>query len=378
MRVLGLSSGTSHDGVDAALVAFAPAADGESLRARVLHHATTPYEPAVRDAIRAALPPGRVGLGDVCALDTMLGKAFADAAAEALRAAGPADLICSHGQTLFHAAVDGTLQLGQPAWIAERTGLAVVADVRARDVAAGGEGAPLVPVLDLMLVAGRPGRWGALNIGGIANLTVAVPGEVRAYDTGPGNALLDAAALTLTGRPYDRGGALAARGTVLPDLLDRLLAEPYYARTPPKSTGKELFCPDYLDGLLDGHAAADVLATLTELTAATVAAEIRRHRLDTVVVSGGGVHNGTLRSRLAELAAGAALVPSEDLGLPADAKEAVLFALIGWLTWHGLPASVPASTGAATARVLGSIVPGSGPLRLPPPLRTPPRRLTVR
>jgi len=375
MRVLGLSSGTSHDGIDAALVSFVP--DGDDLRARLLHHATTPYEPALRAAIRAALPPARVGLGEVCALDTLIGKAFAAAAAGALAAAGPADLVCSHGQTLFHAATDGTLQLGQPAWIAERTGLPVVADVRARDVAAGGEGAPLVAVLDLLLLADRAGRRGALNLGGIANLTVAVPGEVTAYDTGPGNALLDAATLALTGAPYDRGGALAARGAVVTDLLDRLLAEPYYARTPPKSTGKELFNGAYLDGLLTGYAPADVLATLTELTAATVAAEIRRHRLDTVAVSGGGVRNGTLLGRLAALAPGAELTPTDGLGLPADAKEAVLFALVGWLTWHGLPAAVTAATGARAARVAGAVVPGATPLRLPPPLAGLPRRLRM-
>ncbi|MDG4825931.1 anhydro-N-acetylmuramic acid kinase [Asanoa sp. WMMD1127] len=376
MRVLGLSSGTSHDGIDAALVSFTATPGGDELRARLLHHATTAYEPAVRAAIRKALPPGKVRLGDVCALDTRLGQAFAGAATAALDAAGAADLVCSHGQTLFHAATDGTLQLGQPAWIAERTGLPVVADVRIRDVAAGGQGAPLVPVLDLMLLAGRAGRWGAVNLGGIANLTVAVPGEVCAYDTGPGNALVDAAALAVTGEPYDRGGALAAGGTVRTELLDRLLVEPYYARTPPKSTGKELFSAAYLEGA-GGYPPADLLATLTELTAVTVADEVRRHRLDHLLLSGGGVHNRTLLARLAAHAPGVTLVRSEEVGLPADAKEAVLFALIGWLTWHGLPGAVPAATGARGPRVVGAITPGAEALRLPTPLATLPRRLTM-
>jgi anhydro-N-acetylmuramic acid kinase len=376
MRVLGLSSGTSHDGIDAALVDFSVPPGGETLRARLLHHATMPYEPPLRAAILAALPPNKVGLGDVCTLDTQLGQAFAKAATVVLDAAGPADLVCSHGQTLFHAATDGTLQLGQPAWIAERTGLPVVADVRVRDVAAGGQGAPLVPVLDLLLLAGKEGRWGAVNLGGIANLTVAVPDEACAYDTGPGNALIDAAALAVTGEPYDRGGAMAASGTVRAELLDRLLVEPYYARTPPKSTGKELFSSAYLDGA-GGYPPADLLATLTELTAATVGAEIRRHRLDHVLVSGGGVRNRTLLKRLAARAPGVTLVPSDELGLPADAKEAVLFALIGWLTWHGLPGAVPAATGANGGRLLGAVTPGAAPLRLPPPLTTLPRRLEM-
>ena len=172
-----------------------------------------------------------------------------------------------------------------------------------------------------------------------------MPGAATAYDTGPGNALIDAAALAVTGEPYDRGGALAASGTVLSELLDRLLVEPYYARTPPKSTGKELFHAAYLDGA-GGDPPADLLATLTELTAVTVAAEIRRHRLETVLVSGGGVHNRTLLDRLSARAPGTTMLPSDVLGLPADAKEAVLFALVGWLTWHGLPGAVPAATGA--------------------------------
>jgi anhydro-N-acetylmuramic acid kinase len=370
VRVLGLSSGTSHDGIDVALVAFAPA--GEVLDARVERYVTVPFAPDLREAIRAALPPARIGLDEVLRLDVRLGSAFGEAAASV----PGADLVCSHGQTVFHAATDGTLQIGQPAVIAERTGLPVVADVRVRDVAAGGQGAPLVPMLDLMLLAGKEGRWGAVNLGGIANLTVAVPDEACAYDTGPGNALIDAAALAVTGEPYDRGGALAASGTVRTELLDRLLVEPYYARTPPKSTGKELFSAAYLDGA-GGYPPADLLATLTELTAATVAAEIRRHRLDHVLLSGGGVHNRTLLDRLAAHAPGTTMHRSEELGLPADAKEAVLFGLVGWLTWHGLPGAVPVATGANGPRVAGSITPGAEPLRLPPPLKAIPHRLKM-
>jgi anhydro-N-acetylmuramic acid kinase len=371
MRVLGLSSGTSHDGIDAALVEFE--LRHETLHARLLKHETVPYPAALREEILAALPPNRVGLDAVCRLDTRIGQAFANAAQAVLSGADAerhwagdnppahvveqAHLICSHGQTVYHWPGHGTLQLGQAAWIAERTGLPVVSDVRARDIAAGGQGAPLVPILDLLLLAGFPGRPGALNLGGIANLTVH-KGPL-AYDVGPGNALLDAAALHFTGTPCDRDGRLAAHGRIQPELLKRLLDEPYYKQRPPKSTGKELFHPGYLDGLIGGLSGADVLATLVELTAVTVAAEIRRHELDTVLVSGGGIHNGVLMRRLAEAVGPARLMPSDAVGVPVDAKEAVLFALIGWLTAHGLAGSVPACTGARTASILGSV---TGPL----------------
>ena len=177
----------------------------------------------------------------VCRLDTRIGQAFAEVAVAAIEHVGPVDLIVSHGQTLYHwvedGTVKGTLQLGQPAWIAERTHVPVVSDLRPRDVAAGGQGAPLVSLLDTLLLAGRDGRPAALNLGGIANLTV----PPLAFDTGPGNALLDRAARQLAGRPYDDDGALAAAGPVVPELLDRLLADPYYARPAPKSTGPEHF-----------------------------------------------------------------------------------------------------------------------------------------
>lgn len=356
MRVLGLLSGTSHDGIDSAVVDWT--LDDGLLTGRIEHVGERPYEPGLRARILAALPPHQVGLGEVCALDTLIGQAFAEAAA----AAPPCELICSHGQTLFHWVEDGrvrgTLQLGQPAWIAERTGVPVVSDVRSRDVAAGGQGAPLVSYLDLLLLAGLPGRAGALNLGGIANLTVGDP--PLAYDTGPGCALIDAAA-----PPYDAGGALAAAGTVDRGLLDRLLADPYYRREPPKTTGKELFTPEYVRAELP---LPDLVATLTALTAETVAAEIRRHRLDTVIVSGGGARNPALMGMLRTRAAPATFVSSDELGVPADGKEAIAFSLFGWLTAHGLAATVPRCTGASGARILGTITPGSGPLALPEPL----------
>ncbi|MFF5990145.1 anhydro-N-acetylmuramic acid kinase [Prauserella flavalba] len=392
MRVVGLISGTSIDGIDVAIADLR--ADGTGLVLTPLGALELPYPAALRDGLLAALPPGACTAEQLTRLDTHVGQAFAEAAHTALDRFGPADLIASLGQTVFHWVENGhalgTLQLGQPAWIAERTGLPVIADLRVRDVAAGGHGAPLAGILDALWLRGLPEDMGgensdgapaaALNIGGIANLTVVHPGgDVLAYDTGPGNALLDAAVGELTGgeRHSDTDGALAARGNVRTDLLDRLLADPYYAAEPPKSTGKEHFNAGYLRETVAGLPAVtgeDLLATLTELTAATIACECERHGVRTVVASGGGIRNPVL---LRALATRLTVVPSDELGLPSDAKEAYLSALLGWLTWHGVPANVPSATGARGPRLLGSITPGSGPLELPPPLRTVPSRLRV-
>ncbi|GIH80276.1 anhydro-N-acetylmuramic acid kinase [Planobispora longispora] len=401
MRVLGLISGTSHDGIDSAVVDWS--LSGGVLTGVVEHTGETPYDPELRARLVAALPPHRIGVDEVCRLDTLIGRAFADAAARC----PAADLVCSHGQTLFHWVEDGrargTLQLGQPAWIAERLGVPVVSDLRARDVSAGGQGAPLVSAFDLLLLAGLPGRTGALNLGGIANLTVpagltvpavrsspdAPDGEhgpaivhgmsAAAYDTGPASALMDAAVLAATGGPYDEDGRLAAAGKVCEPLLAELLAEPYYRRLPPKSTGKELFHLGYLDRFAApyGLGLEDLLATLAALTAETAAAEIRRHRLETVVVSGGGTRNPVLMDMLRERAGEARVVPSDGLGAPADAKEAIAFSFLGWMTAHGLPATVPGCTGASGPRVLGAVTPGRGPLRLPEPAREAPARLRL-
>jgi anhydro-N-acetylmuramic acid kinase len=374
VKVLGLISGTSHDGIDAAVVDFT--LDGDVLHGHVSFATSTPYDPALRARLRAALPPAATTLAEVCALDTLIGQAFAEAAATA----PPVDAICSHGQTVYHW-VDGTralgtLQIGQPAWIAERLGVPVVADVRIRDIAAGGQGAPLVSYLDTLLLAGLPGRPAALNLGGIANITL--PGR-SAWDTGPANALIDAAVLRTGAHPagYDVDGALAARGHVDEGLLTELLAEPYYRLPPPKTTGKELFHDGYLDRFL-GIEPTDLIATLTALTARTVADAVRGAGVDTLVVSGGGAANPTLMAMLGAELPGVRFVPSAELGAPRDAKEAIAFALIGWLTLHGLPATLPSCTGARGARILGTITPGAGPLRLPPPAARPAElRLTV-
>lgn len=412
MIVVALSSGTSADGVDvAAAEMWLEGGKDTVIHLRPLGHREEPWPDTVREELLAALPPAATSAGDICSLDTRIGRVLGDMAASAAAdlAGGRAGLVVSHGQTVFHWVEDGrckgTLQLGQPAWIVEATGLPVVSDLRARDVAAGGHGAPLAGILDALWLSRPGGPRAALNIGGIANLTVvgepvgghgvrdaAQHGErhgsgrhagqqVLAYDTGPGNALLDLAARRVTQGRQDRDidGRLAAAGTVRGDLLERLLAEPYYALPPPKSTGRELFHAGYLDAALEGLPAiddADLLATLTELTAATVAAACREHAVTEVVGSGGGMRNpalhAALRGRLGEIP----LVSSDEHGLPSDAKEAYLFALLGFLTWHQAPGTAPGATGAPVPHVLGRISPGDAPLRLPEPA-DPPSRLVI-
>ncbi|OKI20605.1 anhydro-N-acetylmuramic acid kinase [Saccharothrix sp. CB00851] len=344
--------------------------DGLTVVLTPVEHAEHPFPEDLRE------PP--TSAAELCALDTRLGQAFADVAA---RYQG--DLVSSLGQTVHHWVEDGrclgTLQLGQPAWIAEATGLPVVSDLRVRDVAAGGHGAPLASTLDALWLAGFAADEGrpatALNIGGIANITKVSPEGVIAYDTGPGNALMDAAMTVLSGglRNQDTDGEFARRGQVHAELLDRLLADPYYARTAPKSTGKEHFNRAYLDRVTEGLTmpAEDLLATLTELTVRTIAAECE----GIVIGSGGGMRNPVL---IESLSRHVDLRTSDELGLPAAGKEAYLAALLGFLTWHGLPANVPSATGAAGPRPLGSITPGRYPLRLPEPVLTAVTGLTIR
>ncbi|HEX6358288.1 anhydro-N-acetylmuramic acid kinase [Actinophytocola sp.] len=372
------------DGVDVAVAELL--LNGDTITVLPVGHAELPYPSELRAALLDALTPNATTVEAMCRLDNAVGQAFAEVAGHALAtiADGRADLVVSLGQTIYHW-VDGdhalgTWQLGQPAWIAEATGLPVVSDLRARDVAAGGHGAPLAGVLDRLWLADSvdTGPTAALNLGGIANITVVAPNRpVVAFDTGPGNALLDAAARMISGGVWhqDVDGDLAAQGTPDPELLDVLRADPYYLLEPPKTTGKEYFHREHITAALAkvGHVAGDdLLATLVELTASTVADACRAHGVTRVVASGGGVRNPTLMAALRTHLAPATLVTSDELGLPSDAKEAYLTALLGFLTWSGVPA------GTAGARLLGSITPGSGPLRLPEPATTEVARLRVK
>ncbi|WP_406362131.1 anhydro-N-acetylmuramic acid kinase [Streptomyces sp. NBC_00715] len=384
MRIIGVMSGTSYDAIDAAAADLD--LEGDALVLRPLGLVSEEYEPELRDLLTAALPPAPTGLADVCRLDTLIGRAFAATAVRADRELcdGRADAIASHGQTVYHwvehGQVHGTLQLGQPAWIAEATGLPVVADFRPRDIAAGGQGAPLVSLVDLLWLRGRPGTPVALNLGGIANLTAP---DGTAFDTGPACALLDAAARGLSGGrlDHDVDGALAARGTVHESLLRRLLAEPYYVLPAPKTTGKELFHFGYLRDALAGFGtltAEDVIATLTRLTAVSVADAVRSVGATEVIASGGGTRNPTLMTMLGDRLPGVAVRTSDELGLPSAAKEAYAFAVLGFLTLHGLASTEPASTGARHPSVLGSLTPGRDPPRLPPPAERTPVRLVLK
>ncbi len=381
MRVIGLMSGTSADGIDAAAADLR--IDGDLLVVEPLGAFTAPLPAGYRELVDAVLPPATTTAETVCRLDTAAGQAFAEVAARAVDelCGGRADLVVSHGQTVHHwvdgAVVKGTLQLGQPAWIAERTGLPVVADLRPRDIAAGGQGAPLVSAVDVLLLAARPVPAAALNLGGIANVTVVAPGrDPVAFDTGPANVLLDAAMAARTGATHDVDGALAMRGWVHEQLLDRLLADPYYALPPPRTTGREHFHLPYLQQACAGLGeidTPDLLATLVALTARTVADALAPYGIGEVFAAGGGTRNPAVMAALKAALTPALLHTTDGLGLPVDAKEAYAFAVLGFLTVHGLPGTVPSCTGARGPRILGSLTPGAEGFPTTPPATSPTR-----
>lgn len=378
MIVVGVLSGTSADGVDAAVADLQLA--GDELLLTPLGHRTTPLPDDVAALLADVLPPAVGGDAGVwCRLDTRMGQVLADAADTLADAVGVRpELIASHGQTVYHwvvdGAVDGTLQVGQPAWVAEAARAPVISDLRAADVAAGGQGAPLAAAFDRLLLGHAPGRTAALNLGGIANVTVVDAGEVAvAFDTGPANALLDAVARERLGTSCDLDGAGAARGQVDAALLATLRDDAFFARPPPKSTGREQFHLGWVDqaatvAARGGVTTDDLLATLVELTATTVADACRAEGVTGVVVSGGGVHNPTLMGRLAGLLDGIALRRVDELGIDADAKEAYVFAVLGYLSACGVAAVEPTATGARGPRVLGSVTPANGLAALPLPV----------
>jgi anhydro-N-acetylmuramic acid kinase len=386
MTVIGLISGTSYDAVDAAAARMR--LEGDTLFLVPLGLYSVPIPAPLRERIAAALPPHHTTVGEICRLDTAIGQLFGSVAVEANMAltGGAADLLSSHGQTVYHW-VDGrtalgTLQLGEPAWIAEASGLPVVSGLRSRDITRGGQGAPLASLLDALFVLGGDRTAGSLNLGGIANITVwPDTGEVVAYDIGPASALMDRAVADATGgrERMDRDGVRAARGRVNAELLTVLLTEPYYRLLPPKSTGKELFHASYTRAMVGERDVPldDLLATLTELTAVLVAQSCREHGVRRLFVAGGGTRNPALMGRIRALTAPAQVREFDDLGMPAQGKEAYTMAVIGFLTVHGLPATIPSATGAASGSILGCLTPGAAPLRLPEPARSLPSRIAI-
>jgi anhydro-N-acetylmuramic acid kinase len=366
-RVVGLMSGTSVDGIDAALCEIEGA--GADAKVNLVDFRFTPYTDDQRRSIHALFSGDAAAL---CQGSFQLGEWLA-AAARDVAGTQPVDLIGSHGQTVWHqppslrAGTPSTLQLGEPAVIAARTGVITVADFRVADVALGGEGAPLVPYADWVLFR-RPGRTRALqNIGGIANVALVGddPAQLFAFDNGPGNMMIDALAPAATSGAdnIDRDGQYSARGTVQADLLQALLDDDYLRQAPPKSTGRERYGAPATRAWAERHrdrAPLDLLATAVAFTAQAIADSYRRFVLpratvDEVLVSGGGAHNRTL---MAELARALAPLPVHALaegGVGADAKEAVAFALLAVATIHALPANVPSVTGAARPAILGKI-----------------------
>lgn len=361
---VGLMSGTSLDGMDAAVARFD--AGG---RAELLGFVTRPYSPAERRSIEDAIAAG--GTRDLALLHARIAEWAADAVAAALGAArvgaGDLDGIGLHGQTIWHEPPAVTWQLGSPAVLAERFGVPVVSDFRSRDVAAGGQGAPLVPAADVLLFGAESHPRVLLNIGGMANATwVARRGDAGgaiAFDTGPGMAVIDTVArLADPALPYDVDGGLAAQGGVREDVLAELLDDPFFAAAPPKSTGRERFGMEYAQALAGRAAGPDAVTTAVELTARTIADAVARWLppAPEVIASGGGCHHPVLWERLAaELAdrtgGRTALRRFDDEFFPGDAKEAVAFALLAQLTLARRPGNLPAATGAAGPRVLGSV-----------------------
>lgn len=376
LRILGLMSGTSMDGVDAVVAEIGGPADAPTIRQMAFR--TVPYPDELRREIRAVASGDARTADGLCRLDHAVGQAFAEAGravlGEAGLAPGAVDLVASHGQTIFHAPDRReTWQIGEPSRIAAVLKAPVVSDFRRGDQAAGGQGAPLVPLFDALLLRQPDHGRILLNLGGIANVTVLPKGRgtdgVYAFDTGPGNILIDEFLLHATeGRiRFDQRGEMAAQGTVDEDLLGGFLEHPYFYEKPPKSTGREVFGATFVGLTLGewarrGEHLEDIVATLTDFTAISVAASVKEYvlpgtKVREMLVSGGGVHNDTLMRRLREELDELTVAPLETVGFSSDAKEALAFALLARETVCGRPGNIPGATGARAAVVLGVVTP---------------------
>lgn len=377
LRVAGIMSGTSADGIDVAIAAVEPR--GFATKAELLAHGAVPYPRRVRDAVLAA-SNAPTHTATIAKLHFLLPELYAEAVRQVAEAGGidvsTLDLAASHGQTVFHDGagtqylgrrIASTLQIGDGAVLAERLRLPVVSDFRIQDVAAGGRGAPLVPFVDYLLLRHRKVGRVALNLGGIANITAipadATPDQVIAFDTGPANMVMDQlAALATNGRlTYDRDGRIAARGRLDQGLLDRLLRDRYFSAAPPKSAGREQYGVEFMTKLIaTGLPPADLMTTAAAFSAAAIAVGIDRFvrpimRVDELVAAGGGVHNPVLMSYLAGFLPGVKIRTIEEFGIPSDAKEAIAFAILGAESFSRRPANLPSATGAARRVVLGKV-----------------------
>lgn len=381
MTVAGIMSGTSADGIDVALVRIAAGMHGP--RIKLLAHHEIPFSKQLRAAVLGAMDAKSIATADLARLNWHLGVAYAEAVRQALKK-HPAklDLIGCHGQTIYHQPLPAmhagrrlacTWQIGEMAMLAAETGVPVVSNFRPADMVAGGEGAPLVPLLDFVMFR-HPTRGRVLqNLGGIGNLTAIPPGasltDIIAFDTGPANMVIDALTTKLFSEAYDRGGAIATRGSVLPNVLKAAMREPFFRRKPPKSAGREQFGTDFARGFLDQCEATwvtpeDAIATATALTAGSITAAydqfVRPLMKDAPVdflVSGGGARNETLIKMLQQSLTplGCKVATTDRTGLPIQAKEAVAFALLAYETWHRRPGNLPAATGASRPAILGDI-----------------------
>ena len=383
LRVIGMMSGTSADGIDAALVEVAGAPPALTTKFGGYFHSA--FRPFVRERILRLANGAAAAMAEISELNFLIGQEFASTAIAACRKWGVApkdiDLIGSHGQTVFHQGakakyqgkvrIPSTLQIGDISLIAARTGITTIGDFRPADMAAGGQGAPLIPFADYLLYGDSVRGRVALNIGGIANVTViparAKPEEVFAFDTGPGNMIVDALVeQSSRGRAsFDRDSRMALSGRTIPELLVRLMREPYLRQKPPKSTGRELFGEAYARDLLEWgkrhHAsAADVIRTATIFTPMSIADAFRRFivpgtHVEELIVAGGGAHNPLMMAQVAASLPGVEVVSASRFGVPGEAKEAFGFALLAHETFHGRPGNLPSATGAKHPAVLGKI-----------------------
>ncbi len=368
MRVAGIMSGTSLDGIDVAVIDIA----GKSVK--TVTHASIPYTPTVRSAI-LAVSNARCYTAEISQLNFELGELYAKAVAETCRRQRvpleSLDLIGCHGQTIYHngrGKSPSTLQIGESSVIAERLGIPVISDFRTRDIAAGGQGAPLVPLADYMLFRSAAKSRVALNIGGIANITVlprnAKPEDVVAFDTGPGNMVIDqlAAIFTRGKESCDRDGYIAAQSYMNRTLLTKLLKDTYYSAKPPKTAGREQYGGEFVEKLRKtGLPVPDLIATATVLTAATIAMAIENFAPGTeeIIVSGGGVHNAQLMVQIEAFLPACRLTTTAEFGVDPDAKEAIAFAMLAYRTWKRQSGNLPSATGALHPAILGKVTFGT-------------------